>query len=177
MLTLFSNFGIMAGPSTVKPITSKDVNSVNMSFVAYADPQILPFGYHSYYLDCGFEDIENSGMNFDALVIAGILTENGDLGEDSEEAREILVKNENVFLLSGHLHDGISEKSLEVLNEENGVYSINLPAYGRPNEVGEFRQMGLGAYVEVYDKEVVFTSRDFAAGAELEGYSMSFDLV
>ncbi len=289
-------------PSTAEPITFSDADSVNMSFVVYADPQIMPLGYHQVYLENGFEDISNSGVNFDALVIAGDITENGDkdsydiywgcmeksgfeniilatgnhdlrpnykynlkmimgkveeyigvatekpyysydvngytfivlgsekmlfddayisdeqlsfldselargtqdgkpafvvchqpltythgtpatafgtghIGDQSEQVREILEKHTNVFFLSGHLHDGVSEKSLEVLNEENGVYSLNLPAYGRPNEVGEFRQMGLGTYAEVYDDEIIFTARDFKAGKALAGYTKTFELI
>ncbi len=289
-------------PSVAEPITFKDTENVNMSFVVYADPQIVPLGYHQVYLENGFEDISNSGMDFDAFVVAGDLTElgdknsydiywecmensgmknmiiatgnhdlkvnykynlnmimgkveeyigvstekpyysydvdgytfivlgsekmlfdeayisdeqlsfldselaratadgrpafvvchqpltythgtpttsfgNGDLGEQTPLVREILEKYKNVFFLSGHLHDGVSEKSLEILNGENGVYSLNLPSYGRPNEVGEFRQMGLGTYVEVYDNEVVFTARDFNAGDALEGYTKTFELV
>ena len=273
-----------------------------MSFVAYADPQVLPMGYHQVYLEKSFEDIENSGYDFDAFVAVGDLTElsdkicyniywdamessgmnniilatgnhdlkvnyennlsmimdkveeyigvdtdkpyysydvngytfivlgseqmlfdeafisdeqllfldselsratadgypafvichqpltdthgtpttafgNGDLGEQSVQVRQILESYKNVFLLTGHLHDGITEKSLEVLNEENGVYSLNLPAFGRANELGDFRQMGLGTYVEVYDDQVIFTARDFVSGYNLEGCTKTFSLV
>ena len=94
---------------------------------------------------------------------------------DTKEA--VLEKYKNVFYINGHLHDGVYENSLEVLNEENGVYSINLPAYGRENDYGEFLQDGLGTYVEVYDDEVIFTARDFKAGKSLEGYTKTFELV
>ncbi|MBQ9913174.1 MAG: metallophosphoesterase [Clostridia bacterium] len=288
-------------PSTADPITFREPESVKMSFVAYADPQIMPSGYHQVYHENSFEDIVNSGIDFDAFVIAGDLTENtdapsydiyweimdkspikniviasgnhdlrfnyennlemimgkveeyigvstdkpyysytvngytfivlgtekarmddayisdeqlsfldnqlamatqggkpafvvchqplththgtpttavgnGDLGEQSAQVREILERYTNVFFLTGHLHDGVSEKSLEVLNEENGVYSLNLPAFGRANEVGEFRQMGLGTYAEVYEGEIIFTVRDFVKGYNLEGCTMTFTL-
>ncbi len=288
-------------PSQAEPITFHNPESVQMSFVAYADPQIMPFGYHQVYHENSFEDITNSGVSFDAFVIAGDLTENtdgpsydiywdimdkapieniilasgnhdlrfnyrnnlemimgkveeyigvstdkpyysytvngytfivlgsekmlldeayisdeqlafldselaaatqngkpafvichqpltythgtpttavgnGDLGEQSPQVREILEKHTNVFFLTGHLHDGVSEKSLEILNEENGVYSLNLPAFGRANEVGEFRQMGLGTYAEVYDDEIIFTVRDFVKGYNLKGCTMIFTL-
>ncbi len=300
LFVIFSLF--TPAPSTETPITFVDANSVNMAFVAYADPQIMPLGYHQVYHENSFEDITNSDVEFDAFVIAGDLTENtdspsydiyweimdkspikntiiatgnhdlrfnyknnlrmimnkveeyigvstdkpyysyavngytfivlgsekmlldeayisdeqlafldrelaaatqdgkpafvvchqpltythgtpttavgnGDLGEQSAQVREILERYANVFFLTGHLHDGISEKSLEILNEENGVYSLNLPSFGRANEVGEFRQMGLGTYAEVYDDEIIFTVRDFVKGYNLEGCSMSFTLV
>ena len=102
--------------------------------------------------------------------------ENGDLGKDSPEVRAVMTKYKNVFYLNGHLHDGVYERSLEVLDEENGVYSINLPAYGPENDYGKYLQPGLGDYVEVYDDRVVFTARDFAAGKSLEGYTKTFEL-
>ncbi len=102
--------------------------------------------------------------------------ENGDLGQDSDDVLEVLTRYENVFFINGHLHDGVYENSLEVLDEEKGVYSINLPAYGRENDYGSFLQSGLGAYVEVYDDSVVFTARDFCAGENLEGMTYTFEL-
>lgn len=299
-ITVFGNFGILKGPSEATPITFQDEDSVQMSFIALADTQALPLGYHQYLLENAFTDIENSGLDFDGLVIAGDISELGetnsyeiiweaidnstidkailstgnhdiriayqwhtdyinrkaeeylgieienayysydlngytfvvmnsdawqlekaiisdeqlafldselaratkdgkpafvichqpltdthglptdwagaDLGEDSPEVLEILRKYENVFYLNGHLHDGITENSLEVFDEEKGVYSINLPAFGKENDFGEFLQMGLGAYVEVYGDRVVFTARDFAAGDALEGYTRTFML-
>lgn len=101
---------------------------------------------------------------------------NGDLGEDSAAVKAVLMKHKNVFYLNGHLHDGVYEKSLEIFDEENGVYSINLPAFGKDNDYGEFSQTGLGTYVEVYEDSVVFTARDFARGEILEGYTYTFDI-
>ena len=100
----------------------------------------------------------------------------GDLGEQSYKVREILTKYKNVFYFSGHLHTGIYDKSLLTLNEENGVYSINLAAFGKGNARGKYDQKGLGVYMEVYDGEVVFTARDFVAGKALDGYSRTFTL-
>lgn len=101
---------------------------------------------------------------------------NGDLGPDSEAVKAVLMKHKNVFYLNGHLHDGVYEKSLEVFDEENGVYSINLPSYGKENDYGKFPQNGLGTYVEVYENSVVFTARDFARGENLEGCTYAFDI-
>ncbi len=102
---------------------------------------------------------------------------NGGIGEQSEKVREVLVKYKNVFFLNGHLHDGVYENSLEILDEEKGVYSVNLPAFGKENDYGKFLQPGLGTYFEIYDDEVVFTARDFRAGKSLEGCTKSFELV
>lgn len=101
---------------------------------------------------------------------------NGDLGKDSEAVKEVLMKHKNVFYLNGHLHDGVYEKSLEIFDEEKGVYSINLPAFGKDNDYGKYSQTGLGTYVEVYDDEVIFTPRDFARGENLGDYTYTFEI-
>ncbi len=302
ILTIGIGTGLLTGPATDKPILFQDSENCNMAFVALADTQMFPTEFTEYYLECGFEDMENADGEFDALVIAGDISEmgdketysivfntidkslfaekplllatgnhdirtdykgntkcilektgesigkqidkayysydvegytfivmgsdswqfekadisdeqlvfldnelkratkdgkpafvichqplenthglpevweNGGIGKDSDEIKEILLKYKNVFYLNGHLHDGVYEKSLEVFSEENGVYSVNLPAYGKDNDYGEFSQTGLGTYVETYDDRVVFTARDFQAGKELEGYTYTFYL-
>ncbi len=301
-LTIAMAFGMVTSPATDDPIIFKDSETVQMSAVLYADTHIRNTAFSGYFFDCGFEDINNSEEEFDALVIAGDITEfgdlesydivwesiekadcvdnvllatgnhdirlayekmttlimdkeseyinteiekayysydvngytfivmgsdewqlekaiisdeqlsfldselqratqdgkpafvichqplkdthglpevwkNGDLGEQSDEVKEILLKYKNVFFITGHLHDGVYEKSLEIFDEENGVYSINLPAYGRENDYGKYLQNGLGVYMEVYEDEVVFTARDFKAGNNLDGYTRSFTLV
>ncbi len=112
----------------------------------------------------------------DTHGLPGVWATGGDLGKQSYQVREILTRYNNVFYLSGHLHTGIYEKSLEVLDEEKGVYSLNLPSFGKKNSRGEHKQSGLGVYFEVYDGEVIFTARDFRAGKALEGYSRTFTL-
>lgn len=300
ILSVLMAFGVISGPATDDPITLKDAENVNLAVVAFADTHIRPTAISPYNFECGLEDIENSGIDFDALLVAGDISElgddvsyelmwdaldetkienillttgnhdvrvvydlrteqiidktnsflgteiekpyysydingytfivmasdgqlfekavisdeqlafidselerataegkpafvichqplenthglpevwkNGGIGEQSEEIREILIKYKNVFFLNGHLHDGVYERSLEVLNEENGVYSVNLPAYGKENDYGKFLQPGLGTYFELYDNEVIFTARDFRAGKSLEDCSMSFAL-
>lgn len=101
---------------------------------------------------------------------------NGDLGKDSEAVKAVLMKHKNVFYLNGHLHDGVYEKSLEIFDAEKGVYSVNLPAFGKDNDYGKFAQTGLGTYVEIYDDKVIFTPRDFARGAALEDYTYTFEI-
>ncbi len=300
VLSVLMAFGVISGPSTDDPITLKDAENADLAVVAFADTHIRPTGISPYRFECGLEDIENSGVDFDALLIAGDLSElgddvsyelmwdaldeteidnillasgnhdirvvydlrteqiiektnsflgteidkpyysydingytfivmgsdgqlfekavisdeqlafldselaratqdgkpafvmchqplenthglpevwkNGGIGEQSEQVREILVKYKNVFFLNGHLHDGVYERSLEVLDEENGVYSVNLPAFGKENDYGEFLQPGLGTYFEVYDNEVVFTARDFVNGYNLKGCTKTFTL-
>lgn len=301
ILSVLLAFGVISGPASDDPITLKDAENVNLAVVALADTHIRPTGISPYNFECGLGDIENSEINFDALLIAGDISElgddvsyelmwnslgkteienillatgnhdvrvaydlrteqiagkaeeylgkeidkpyysydingyifivmgsdgrlfekalisdeqlafldseleratkdgkpafvichqplenthglpdvwkNGGIGEQSEQVKEILVKYKNVFFLNGHLHDGVYENSLEVLSEENGVYSVNLPAYGKENDYGKFPQPGLGTYFEVYDDEVIFTARDFRAGKSLEGCTKAFTLI
>lgn len=293
VMTIALGFGWVTGPAVDQPITFQDADNIQMSAVLWADTHSSSTGFNPYYLDCGFEDIANSGLDFDALVIAGDISEfgdgpsyeivwdaidksvmkddaiilatgnhdirldyngqmsminakaaeylditidkpyysydvngytfivmgsdewqfekavisdeqlafidselaratadgkpafvvchqslsethglpevweNGDLGDDSSAVRDVLVKYNNVFYISGHLHDGVYENSLNVLDEAKGVYSVNLPAYGKDNDYGAYAQVGLGTYLEVYADRVVFTARDFHAGEKL----------
>lgn len=301
VISVLLAFGSMVGVSTENPITLKDADNVKLAVVALADTHLRPTGLSPYWLECGFEDIENSKIDFDSLIIAGDLSElgdaasydilwetlekspiddillatgnhdirlayeaqtklimdktseyldmaiekpyysydvegytfivmgsdewqfekaiisdeqlafldseleratkdgkpafvichqpltdthglpevwkNGDLGEQSQAVKDVLVKYKNVFYLNGHLHDGVYEKSLEVFSEENGVYSVNLPAYGKENDYGKYLQTGLGVIIEVYDDEVVFTPRDMQRGEKLGDYTKTFELV
>lgn len=298
ILSVLMAFGVITGPATDDPIVLKDEENVNLAVVAFADTHIRPTGISPYNFECALEDIENSGVDFDAFLVAGDLSElgddisyelmwdaldkteidnillatgnhdvrvvydlrteqiidktnsflgteidkpyysydvngytfivmgsdtwkfekagisqeqldfidseltrangkpafvvchqplenthglpevwkNGGLGPDSDAVKAVLMKHENVFYLNGHLHDGVYEKSLEVFDAEKGVYSINLPAYGKENDYGKYLQNGLGVYVEVYDDSVIFTARDFARGENLEGYTYTFEV-
>lgn len=100
----------------------------------------------------------------------------GDIGEQSDAVKNILLKYKNVFYISGHLHTGIYAASLETFDSNKGVYSLNLPAYGQPNAKGTFKNAGLGVYLEVYENEVIFTARDFKDGRGLSGFEKSFTL-
>ncbi len=302
-LAIGLSLGLVAsGPATDSPVQFKDSENLQMSAVMFADTHIRATAFNPYWFECGLEDVANAPEDFDALVIAGDLTEasdsesfeilwelleqgegynnillatgnhdirldyegntkrvmakqseyigkeitkpyysydvegitfivmgsdrwelekahiskaqldfidselaratadgkpafvichqslsdthglpevwkNGDLGEDSAAVKAVLTKYKNVFYISGHLHDGVYEKSLEVFDSEKGVYGINLPSFGKENDYGEHRQNGLGTYVEVYEDEVIFTARDFRGGKALEGYTMTFELV
>ncbi len=300
VFTIANLFGGVYELSTENPIKFQDPDNCNLAFVAFADTHVRDTAFNPYLLECGLQDIDNAESKFDALVIAGDITEmgdapsyeivwnklaeseignqtvllatgnhdirfayeyqtellmskaseyldieidkpyysyevngykfivmgsdewqfekavisdeqlafvdqelesangkpsfvichqplkdthglpevwaSGDLGEDSAALKEVLLKHKNVFYINGHLHDGVYERSLEIFDEANGVYSINLPAFGKDNDYGKFNQSGLGAYVEVYDDSVVFTARDFGHGIALEGYTYSFDV-
>ncbi|MGN0468717.1 MAG: metallophosphoesterase family protein [Acutalibacteraceae bacterium] len=292
-------FGLITAQSTSEPIKFKDSDSVQLSFVAIADTHTRDDAFQGYYLSRFFDDLENTDENFDAVIIAGDLTDNGfnseydvlfkyldnqtaaenvlitlgnhdaryeykenskiimdevkkltgvdtqgksyysydingytfimlstekavferayisdaqlkfldselaratkdgkpafvvchqplknthglpdvwktgDIGDQSEQVKEILTKYENVFYFNGHLHDGVYERSIEKLSDS--VYTINLPAYGKDNDYGDYHDTGLGCYFEVYSDEIVLTARNFKTGTPTD-YTYTFDL-
>ena len=99
----------------------------------------------------------------------------GDMGEESDEVRAVMEKYRNVFFINGHLHGGIFEKTLEVLNEKNNVYSLSVPGYRKENNFG-ITDCGTGYYAEVYDDRVVFTARKFISGEYVEGDYTKFEI-
>ncbi len=94
----------------------------------------------------------------------------GDIGDQSDAVKNILIKYKNVFYINGHLHTGIYSASIETFDSNKGVYSLNLPAFGQPNAKGTFKNTGLGVYLEVYENEVVFTARNFKDSSPLSGF-------
>ena len=87
----------------------------------------------------------------------------GDLGDQSQQVRDILTKYKNVVYINGHLHDGMYERSVETLSEN--VYSVNLPSFGKTNDFG-VKDKGIGYYIEVYDNEISFHGRNFLKGRD-----------
>lgn len=99
----------------------------------------------------------------------------GDMGEESDKVRAVMEKYKNVFFINGHLHGGIFEKTFEVLNEKNNVFSLSVPGYRKENNFG-ITDCGTGYYGEVYDDRVVFTARKFISGEYIEGDYTKFEL-
>ncbi|MBE6802834.1 MAG: hypothetical protein E7530_08125 [Ruminococcaceae bacterium] len=99
----------------------------------------------------------------------------GDMGEQNDDVRAVMEKYKNVFFINGHLHGGVFEKTFEVLNEENGVYSLSVPGYRKKNNFG-YTDSGTGYYGEVYDDKVVFTARKFVEGKRVDAEYSKFVL-
>lgn len=97
----------------------------------------------------------------------------GDMGEQNDDVRAVMEKYKNVFFINGHLHGGVFEKTFEVLNEENGVYSLSVPGYRKKNNFG-YTDCGTGYYGEVYDDKVVFTARKFVEGKRVDAEYSKF---
>ena len=134
VLSVLLAFGVISGPSTDEPITLKDAENVNLAVVALADTHIRPTGINPYNFDCGIEDIKNSGIDFDALLIAGDLSELGDdvsyeLMWDSLNKAEI----ENILLATGNhdirvVYDLRTEQIIDKTNSFLGT-EIDKPYY------------------------------------------------
>lgn len=98
----------------------------------------------------------------------------GDMGEQNDEVRAVMEKYKNVFFINGHLHGGIYERVEEVLNEENGVYSLSIPGYRKENNFG-MTDCGVGYYCEVYEDRVIFKARNFLKGEYVDGDYTRFE--
>lgn len=98
----------------------------------------------------------------------------GDMGEQNDEVRAVMEKYKNVFFINGHLHGGIFEKTLEVLNEQNNVISLSIPGYRKINNFG-ITDAGIGYYGEVYDDRIVFIARNFLTGENVDGDFTRFE--
>ena len=98
----------------------------------------------------------------------------GDMGEQNDEVRAVMEKYKNVFFINGHLHGGVFEKVAETINAENGVYSISIPGYRKPNNFG-ITDAGVGYYCEVYSDRVIFKARNFLTGKNVEGDYTRFE--
>ncbi|MBQ3086292.1 MAG: metallophosphoesterase [Clostridia bacterium] len=98
----------------------------------------------------------------------------GDMGEQNDEVRAIMEKYKNVFFINGHLHGGVFDKTLEILNKENNVVSLSIPGYRKPNNFG-ITDAGVGYYAEVYADRIVFTARNFLTGEPVTGDYTRFE--
>lgn len=88
----------------------------------------------------------------------------GSIGKQSNELYDILVKYENVFYITGHLHTGFGKYTYETISEENNVYGVNVPSVSINNKDGVYNNPATGLFVEVTDDQVIFYARDFAEG-------------
>lgn len=105
----------------------------------------------------------------------------GCIGDQTNDVYDILVKYENVFFITGHLHTGFGKYTYETLNTKKNVQAVNVPSVGIDNKDGVYNNPGTGLFVEVTDDEVIFYARDFRNGKFLttDDWSkavMSFEL-
>lgn len=78
VLAIMTALGMVAMPSVETPINIIDEENVQLSFIAWADPQVsnyMPDRLATFEAVC--EDVANSSVKVDALLIAGDIAENG----------------------------------------------------------------------------------------------------
>ena len=88
----------------------------------------------------------------------------------SDKLSDVLDDYENVLFFCGHTHSPLSDYSVR---EVNGIQQINLPK--STEHATEGYETGIGAVVEVYEKEVLLRFRDFDDGKWLEDYEYGFE--
>ncbi len=109
----------------------------------------------------------------------------GGMGDQSDAVEAILKKYDNVFLISGHLHNGFSTALTQKLDPifkytdietEGSFHSVNLPSYMYPATRGS-NFNAQGCVFEVYADKVIVRGRNFAAGAWLPTHTATLALV
>lgn len=110
--------------------------------------------------------------------------EDGGFGGQSAQIEAILKQYDNVFLISGHVHLGLTNKytenlySYKTVETYGSVHSVNLPVYMYANmPLHGTSSNGTGCVFEVYDDEVVIRGRSFSAGVWYTLYTWTIPLV
>lgn len=108
--------------------------------------------------------------------------DDGGIGDESDAVENILKQYDNVFMISGHLHNGIGDKATDTIwsytsvESDGSFHSINLPAYTYFNARGQVIN-GNGFNFEVYDDEVIIRARSYTADVWYTSYEYSIPLV
>ena len=102
----------------------------------------------------------------------------GSFGKQNDEVEAILKDYENVFLISGHVHNGfVNDRQKDIYGyasvESDGTFhSINLPSFMYVNFRGRAGN-GCGYSIEVYEDEVLIRARSFTAGVWYTDYDVT----
>lgn len=108
--------------------------------------------------------------------------DDGGLGDQSAKVEEILKAYDNVFLISGHIHNGFSNERQADTNgyvsveSDGSFHSVNLPSYMYPTVRGRVAN-GTGFNFEVYEEEVIIRARSYSAGVWYTDYNFTIELV
>ena len=108
--------------------------------------------------------------------------DDGGIGDQSAKVEETLKKYKNVFMISGHLHNGLTNESqIDTYNyvsveSDGSFHSINLPSYMYMTIRGRIAN-GTGLNFEVYDNRVDIRARSYSAGVWYTDYNYSIPLV
>ncbi len=108
--------------------------------------------------------------------------DDGGIGDQSAQVEQILKSYENVFLISGHIHNGLTNESQEnvygyvSVESDGSFHSVNLPSYMYMTIRGRIAN-GTGLNFEVYDDEVIIRARSYSAGVWYTDYNYTIELV
>lgn len=108
--------------------------------------------------------------------------DDGGLGDQSADVERILKKYKNVFMISGHLHNGVTNDDqvdtyhYASVESYGSFHSINLPTYMYMTIRGRIAN-GTGLNFEVYDNRVDIRTRSYSAGVWYTDYNYSIPLV
>lgn len=102
----------------------------------------------------------------------------GSFGDQNYEVEAILKDYENVFLISGHVHNGfVNDRQKDIygyasVESDGSFHSINLPSFMYVNFRGRLGN-GCGYSIEVYEDEVLIRARSFTAGVWYTDYDVT----
>ena len=105
----------------------------------------------------------------------------GGIGVQSAQVEAILQQYKNIFYISGHIHNSVTNTQTatlygyESVESYGNITSVNLPAYSYKNSLLE-TEKGLGFVFEAYDDEVVIRTRSFTNGIWLPQYTYTIPL-
>ena len=108
--------------------------------------------------------------------------DDGGFGDQSDAVEAILKKYKNVFLISGHIHNGFANEDqintygYVSVESDGSFHSINLPSYMYMTIRGRISN-GTGFNFEVYENKVDIRARSYSAGVWYTDYNFSIPLV
>lgn len=108
--------------------------------------------------------------------------DDGGIGDQSARVESILKKYNNVFYLTGHIHNGFVNEDqrdiygYETVESDGSFHSINLSQFMYPTIRGRVAN-GTGIMIEVYDDRVEIRPRSFTAGVWYTDYNVTIPLV
>ena len=106
----------------------------------------------------------------------------GSFGDQNYEVEAILKDYENVFMITGHIHNGfVNEDQADFygytsVESYGSFHSINLPSFMYMVIRGRVMN-GCGYSIEVYDDEVLIRARSFTSGIWYTDYDVAIPLV
>lgn len=106
----------------------------------------------------------------------------GSFGDQNSQVEAIIKDYENVFFITGHIHNGfVNDSQTDVygyasVESDGSFHSINLPSFMYMGIRGRVFN-GCGYSIEVYEDEVLVRARSFTSGIWYTDYDVRIPLV